>query len=366
MKLRPFFILADLKAGGAQRVILTIVRHLNRQEFEPHLGIINRNGPLIKEIPENVHIHDLKASRVRYALPGILSVCHYLKPEIIVSTLGHLNLLLLAFKSFLPKGSRLVVREANTPSIRLRYTRRPSLYRFLYRRLYPLADGVICNSQYMKNDLVDSFFLSTEKALVIPNPVDSERIDYFLLNSHTPFRPGRYHIVTVGRLNYQKGFDLLLKVLKKALQKVPELHLSIIGDGSRDRALKDLAGDLKIKDFVTFVGHQDNPFPFMAHADLFISSSRWEGLPNVVLEALACGTPVLAFDCPGGTGEIIRQGENGWLVPSGDLESMSQKMVEIIEGKKWMELPTDSLLPREYKCQGVVRKYEEMLLSNQL
>jgi len=363
MKLRPLFILADLEAGGAQGVILTVIRHLNRQNFEPHLGIIKKDGPRAKEIPDNVHIHDLGVSRVRYALPSIIRLCRTLRPDTVVSTLGHLNLSLLAGKFFLPQHTRLIVREANTPSIRIQYTRYPILYRFLYQRLYPLADRVICNSKYMQKDLVNSFPLPVENTIVIPNPVDSERIDQFLLGGHNPYRSGRYHFVSVGRLNYQKGFDLLLKAFDKSLKKIPDLHLTIVGEGSEEESLKRLADDLGVMDSITFTGHLENPFPFMAYADLFISSSRWEGLPNAVLESLACGTPVLAFDCPGGTGEIIRQGKNGWLVPSRDFGAMGEKIVELAKSNRWQDLQIGSLLPEEYGCQNVMKRYEELLMK---
>ena len=274
MRVRLLFILADLEAGGAQRVILTVIRHLNRQNFEPHLGIINKNGPLAKDLPDNIHIHELKVSRVRYALPNLIKLCRALRPEIVISTVGHLNLSLLAIRFFLPSRTRLIVREANTPSSRLQHTRCPMLYGFLYRILYPFADRVICNSEYMKRDLVDSFSLPSLKATVILNPVDTEMIDQHLLHSRDPYQKGRYHLVSMGRLNYQKGFDLLLKVFKKSLKKVHDLYLTIVGEGSEEKSLKRLADQLGITDSVSFAGHQDNPFPFLAHADLFISSSQ--------------------------------------------------------------------------------------------
>ena len=365
MKLRPLFILADLEAGGAQRVILTVIRHLNRLIFEPHLAIINKSGPMAKEIPKNVRIHDIKAERVRYSLQGILRLCRSIRPEVIVSTLGHLNLFLLVLKYFLAIKAHLIIREANTPDIRLRYTSYPLLYRYLYRTLYPLADRVICNSNFMKEDLVANFSLQTDKISVIPNPVDVERIGHIIRNSHNPCLKGKRHLVTVGRLNYQKGFDFLLKAFNKARQKAPSIHLTIVGDGPEKGSLRRLAVDLGVVDSVTFVGQQDNPFPFMAHADLFVSSSRYEGSPNAVLESLACGTPVLAFDCPGGTGEIIEEGKNGWLVPSEDWEAMSEKIVELMITEKFHELNIDLLLPRKYVCRSVVRMYEDVIIKSQ-
>jgi glycosyltransferase involved in cell wall biosynthesis len=365
VRLRPLFILADLEAGGAQRVILTVLRHLNRSAFDPHLAIVSKSGPLVEEIPGNVRIHDLKIGRVRYALPSILMLCRSLRPETVVSTLGHLNLALLAGKPFFPRTSRLVVREANTPSLRLRHTKRPAMYGFLYRALYPLADRVICNSQYMRKDVLEQLTLRLPKTVIIPNPVDMERIEKKVHGGGNPYSDHQVerHLVAVGRLNYQKGFDLLLRAFKKSMEGIPNLHLTIVGDGPEAKSLTRLADRLGILEAVTFAGHQDNPYPFMAHADLLVSSSRWEGLPNVVLESLACGTPVLAFDCPGGTREIIRDGENGWLVPLPDLDAMSGRMVSVARGEDKLALTGGALLPSEYHCRNVVEKYERLLVS---
>lgn len=364
MKLRPLFILADLEAGGAQRVILTVVRHLNREIFDPHLAVIRSRGPLLDEIPPNTPIHDLKAERVRYALPGILRLSRVLRPETIVSTLGHLNLSILACKCLFPRTTRLIVREANTPSIRLRYTAHPGAYRFLYRRLYPLADRVICNSAFMEKDMVAFSSPRPVKTDVIPNPVDLGRIRARIPRSENPYRKKNVsHFLAVGRLNYQKGFDLLLKAFKKALEAEPALHLTIVGEGPEEASLKGFAERSGFLESIIFSGLQDNPYPYMAHADLLVSSSRWEGSPNVVLEALACGTPVLAFDCPGGTSEIIRDGENGWLVPLADVDAMSRKMLIVARGEGSLTGTKDSYLPSEFHCENVVGKYENLLLS---
>ena len=347
--------------GGAQRVVLTVIRYLNRELFDPHLGIINSDGPMVKEIPDNVQIHDLKVKKVRYAVPKLLKLCWSVKPDTIISTLPHLNLSLLTVKRFLPAHSRLVVREANTASIRIRHTTSPFLYRLLYKRLYPYADRVICNSFYMKEDLVSSFSIPSTNISVIRNPVNEERTRRKFEDDPFERNGEKVQLVSIGRLIYQKGFDLLLKAFHYAGRKVPNIHLTIVGGGPKEETLKKQAADLEISDRVHFAGHRDNPFAYMGKADLFISPSRWEGLPNVVLEALACGTPVLAFDCPGGTGEVLLEKKNGWLIPAEDWEAMGDKIIEIARGKEWVGMGNTVLLPREFRCGEVVKKYEELL-----
>ncbi len=360
--MRPLFVLADLEPGGAQRVVLTIVRHLDRKVFEPHLAIIDQTGPMAHDVPANVPVHGFKGGQVRYALPGLLYLCRSLKPDTVISTLPHLNLCLIAGKVFFPSHTRLIVREANTPSLRLPHTGYPRAYRFLYRTLYPRADRIVCNAVYVKKDLEKTFAIKSQKIKVIYNPVDLERISRAKLDGPKRYPSQGRHLVAVGRLNRQKGFDLLLKAFHQALQKVPDLHLTIVGDGPDESSLRATADELGMSTAIRFEGYQENPYPFMAQADLLVSSSRWEGLPNVVLEALACGTPVLAFDCPGGTREIIRDEANGWLVRAEDWVSLGAKIVELMVQKR--HEGQRELLPAAFLCDKVVKAYENLLIES--
>ncbi len=344
-------------------MMLTIIRHLDRRIFRPELAVINLEGPLSREIAKDIRVHKLKFDRVRYSFPSIFRLCWLYKPDIIITTLGYLNLFLLSCKFLLPHRIKIIAREANTASMRLLSSKHRSLYRFFYKILYPRADRIICNSKYMQRDLIEHFGVPASKTVFIPNPVDITRIQGLCNKGKNPYKQGKVHLVTVGRLIYQKGFDLLFRSISKVVDRLPAFDLTVVGDGPEMRSLKRMIENLKIADHVKFVCRQDNPFIYMAHADLFISSSRWEGLPNVVLESLACGTPVLAFDCPGGTGEIIRHGVNGWLVPSGDMETMSEMIVELVKGRKWREFQSRELVPEEFKCPNVVARYEDLMLE---
>jgi glycosyltransferase involved in cell wall biosynthesis len=360
VKPRVLFILADLGPGGAQRVILRLLHRLRGEDIEYHLGVIRGQGPLRKEIPGHLLVHDLKARRVRYAPASVLRLCWSLKPDVVVSTLGHLNIALLTLKPFLPRGTRVVVREANTPSVRLQHTSAPFAYRFLYRKTYPLADKVVCNSQYMRRDLVERFSLRPGKIEVISNPVDMATVEEEIKKKANPYDQGGRNLVSVGRLHYQKGFDLLIKAFERAAQRDPRLRLTLVGDGPEKARLGGLVDRWNAGERVRFAGHQENPFPYMHYADLFVSSSRWEGSPNTVLESLACGTPVLAFDCPGGTSEILREGKNGWLVQEGDWVRLGEKITEVIEAKKSLKAP---LLPEQYTIQKVTALWGELFTT---
>lgn len=361
--LRVLFLLGDLEMGGAQRVMLTVLRHLDWRRLDPHLAVVRGGGPLEEEIPEGLHIHRLRSGKVRYAFLPLLRLCRSLDPHWVVSTVGHLNLLLLLTKPFLPRHTALIIREANTPSIRLNHTRYPMLYRTAYRMLYPLSDKVICSCNYMRDDLIQHFSISPAKIEIIPNPVDLERLRHGINAGGNPYPDDRTQIVSVGRLNYQKGFDLLIMAFSLSLKKNPNIRLTIVGDGPERAALKELAEDLGISEAVAFAGEVKNPFPYMAHADFLVLSSRWEGSPNTVLESLGCGTPVLAFESPGGTAEIIKEGENGWLVPSLNWKELARRMVWIVEEKGWSRLEGKSLLPERHLCGNVGRLWEAALCA---
>ena len=365
LQCNPLFILSDLEMGGAQRVILTILPHLQEMGYNPHLALVKDDGPFAGEIPERIPVHRLGSGRTRYAFWKILQLCWAIRPPAVISTVAHLNLLVLMAKPFFPRCTSLFVREANTPSIRLQYTQRPRLYGLSLRALYPRCDGIVCNCDYMKGDLVDHFSVSPERVTVISNPVDVERICEKASAEPNPFKDDKIHIVSVGRFNYQKGYDLLLSAYRRCLENISDVSLTIVGDGPELASMKRLAVSYGISEKVSFVGNKRNPFPYMAHADFMVSSSRWEGSPNAVLESLACGTPVLAFDCPGGTAEVITDEENGWLVPAEDCEALANRMVEIVQGRKWANLRGKALLPEKYSCQNVVAQWDKLLKKSE-
>ncbi len=341
-------------------MVLTVVRHLNRDCIEPFLVVVNPWGPLRRDLP----VHMMDVARLRHAIPSLVRYLRRLSPDVVVTTVSHLNLGMLAVRRFLPSGTRVLVREANTPSVRLQSTAHPKAYRLLYRCLYPCSDGILCNSQYMKQDMVGLIPSAAGRIHVIPNPVDRERVSENILRSGNPYQTGGIHLVSVGRLNRQKGYDLLIRAMGDACHEVAGLSLTLVGDGPEEAALKELSRELGLQDAVLFAGHQDNPYPFMAHADLFVSSSRYEGSPNAVLESLACGTPVLAFDSPGGTGEIITEGHNGWLVPAEDVGAMTARLNEIVRNRAWELVAADHLLPEAFECGNAVRAYEALLMES--
>lgn len=358
---RLLIIAASMGGGGAERVLLTLLHHLDREKFSIHLALVHASGPHINQIPPDVKVTDLRVSRVRKSFLPIIRLVRQLKPDVVLSTLGYLNLIVIGSKFFWPRNTRLWVREANLPSSSISSAPHSILMRWLYPRLYPRADGVICVTREVRRELVEQFKIPDYKLKVLVNPVDVVKIEGHRLRKNPTKEDGRM-ILAMGRLTQQKGFDLLMEAFALVRHRRPDVRLVILGKGEEAAKLKDLSNSLKISHYVSMPGFVENPYPYFWQADLFVLSSRWEGLPNVVLEALTCRTPVVGFDCAGGGMREIAESVSGLtLVPPQDIMSLSQAILMNLDAKKAGQSTLE--IPSIYHATNVAKEYEEVLTS---
>jgi glycosyltransferase involved in cell wall biosynthesis len=306
------FLVPTLRGGGAERVIATLLTRLDRAAFRCSLAVVDMRGAVyLGELPDDVSVLDLDCTRVRYALPRIARLIWKVRPDVVLSTLGHLNLALAMIRPLLPNGTCFFARETVVVTENLSTLGWPRLWRRAYRFFYPRFDSVVCQSRDMRDDLIERLAFPADKAVLVHNPVDIERIRRQAREAHreAPAAGNRsasessVSLVAAGRLVRQKGFDLLIEAL--ALCRSIPWTLTILGEGPLRSDLERLAHDVGVAERVRFAGFHGNPYPFFAAADAFVLSSRYEGFPNVVLEALACGTPVIATPAPGGVREIL-------------------------------------------------------------
>jgi len=358
------FIIPSLRGGGAERVIITLLRHFDRSKFRLTLAVVDmRKAAYRGDVPEDVEIIDLGCARVRYALPKIVRLIWRRCPDVVFSTLGHLNLALAIIRPLLPNGVRYVARESSIVSEILRDSPMPSMWRWTYRYFYRRFDTVVCQSRAMRDDLIANFALPQAGTVIINNPIDTEQIRRLAAEPLvTGFEQNNgsdnlalTHFVTAGRLSCEKGFDLLIGAL--ALCGNPQIRLTILGEGPLLGDLMQLAQDRGVAPQVRFAGFQKNPYPFFARADAFVLSSRFEGFPNVVLEALACGTPVIATPAPGGVREILEGMEGGMLAQSVTSEALADVMLRF---QSCRTRPTPNATA-PYEVSKIVRRYEHEL-----
>ena len=360
---RVLFVLPSLLGGGAERVMVILLRHLDRSRFEPHLALVNRTGPYLSEVPLDVPIHDLRSGRVRYALPTLLRLVWKLRPHVVLATLRELNWALLILKPLLPRGVKLIVREGISVSAYLAQdSQHPGLSRWLYRHYYARADKIICVADYIRNDLAEHFGIPLAKMILIYNPMDVERVRHLADAGENPLTDPGPHLVAVGRLWRQKGFDVLLDALALVRNLLPA-KLTILGEGPLELDLKAQSERLGLSGAVQFVGFQPNPYPYLKHADMFVLSSRYEGLPNVVLEALSLGTPVVATDCPGGVREILQGCSMGCVVPSSNPPLLAEAIISAFKSRKEKSSNARDMagLLDRFGVERVMAQYEQII-----
>lgn len=310
-----------MRTGGAERFVSNVLTHLDSNYFDITLILINKEGNYLKLLPKNLNIIDLKCLRVRNSFLKIVYLINYLKPDVVFTTVSHLNIFLGTLRIFFLRKAKFIARESNTLSVRIKNQKYPRLFKILYKLFYNNFDVVIAQSKFMKVDLVDNFGLDSKKIKVIYNPVDINFIHSNITPNKKLFNNKNLNLLAVGSLEYQKGFDILINASKFIKC---DFNIIILGRGSLYESLVSLRNKLGLKNNIKFIGNVENPFIYMNEADFLVLSSRFEGLPNVVLEANACGTPVIAFDCPGGTSEIIKDGLNGILIKKLDSNALAQ------------------------------------------
>jgi glycosyltransferase involved in cell wall biosynthesis len=287
------FTLPNLNGGGAERVIINIIKSLDRDKFDIKLLLIDKIGVYFEYVPEYVEIISLDVKRVRNALPKLIRAINDIKPDIIFSTLNRMNILVLLASYFIDKNIKLYVREPNLPSAQIKNNNLSWWYKMMIKILYPRAYKIVAQTDEMNEEIHRYFGIKKEKIITFINPIDKETIDKNLQNAQNPFEEGYENFVAVGRLSYQKGFDLLIEAFSDVVKENNNYRLYILGEGEERKNLEKLINKYNLGKNVFLEGFQSNPHKYIKYAKAFILSSRWEGLPNVVLESLYIGTPVV-------------------------------------------------------------------------
>lgn len=309
-KIKILFVLPSLTAGGAQRVISFIATHLDKEKFESILIVVGRAEDAVYKT-QDIEVHFLNKKRVLNAIPILFKYILLKKPKIVVGSITHVNRVIAVFSFFFPK-IKFVGREASVLSIMKTF---PAVNRKLtnpfFKKYHKYLDAVICQSKDMSEDLIMNYSVSKSKIHIINNPISENFIVKKKKNQPNKIK----QLITIGRLSKEKGHLRILNVLAKLY--IP-YHYTIVGTGSEKDKIDELAKKLKVSDKITYIPHTNDVARYLSKSDLFLQGSYVEGFPNVLLESCAVGTPVLAFEAPGGTKEIIIENVNGCLVNNED------------------------------------------------
>ncbi len=329
--------LPSLGGGGAERVVLRIANELAGQGVPIDLVLAQATGDYMDDVGSEVRVIDLDSHRVLSALPELARYLRHERPQALLSSPAHANVVAVVARAVAQTDTRLVLREANTVSGgRVHHGRlRERAVAWAMPWAYPWADHIIAVSEGVATDLQEALSVDENEVTTIYNPTNidelrcraQEDIDHPWLQ---PNAGGPPVLLGIGRLSEQKDFETLLRAFCH-LQDRQRARLIILGKGPQREKLESLASDLGVADAVSMPGFVDNPYAFIRRADVFILSSAWEGMPNALIEAYVLGAPIVSTDCPSGPQEILGGGRWGRLVPVGDVHAMSQAIQETIE-----------------------------------
>ena len=326
--MRILCFLPDFGGGGAQRTLINLAAAFRQAGHAVTLGAAQADGPARAWIDPRVRTVAVGRGQLRHALFPLARLMRDEKPDVVLSSVLDANIVAVAARAL--AGSprpKLVVRETNSHRAR-------GDIGFLRQRLtrfaYPRADAVVALSEGVRAELIADYALAPGSVVTIHNPVAFDALAEQAKNAHAlPIEKDGVWIMGVGRLIRQKGFDRLIRAV--AALKRPDVRLVLIGEGPDREALTAQARDLGVT--LIMPGFVRDPVHWLAQADLFVLSSRWEGFGHVIVEAMAAGAPVIAFDCPHGPRDIIRDRETGLLVADGDEAALTKAMAELLNDR---------------------------------
>jgi len=328
----------SLRGGGAERSMMLLANGLAERGFHVHLLLLAVEGEYLPQVSAHVRVVNLKSRR---AATSLFSLVRYLwaeRPEFLISALNYINVLAVLGRFLALEPTRLIVSERTNVSSELENVSKIHRYLMLnlMRAAYCRADAVVAISKGVADDLSKSIELSRERIQVVYNPVVTPMLFKKAKEPlpHPWLGEGEPPVVLgVGRLAPEKDFPTLLRAFARV--RVKRLcRLIILGDGKLRSQLALLAKELEIEESVCFPGFTSNPYAWMSRAAVFVLSSAWEGFGNVVVEAMACGAPVICTDCRSGPREILEDGKWGALTPVGEVAGLAKEINICLDSRK--------------------------------
>lgn len=363
---------------GAQRVAINVANALCT-EYEVNFVVFNDFGPFktylnkeIKITKLDYGIFDIPKFRIFPRFYRYLKFIKNNNTDVAIAFSPVANLVILFAKLF-RKNLKTIIQEHGYPSLAIKDRQNMSpllewIFRNIIFKLYNNSDIFLCITNAIKDDFVNNFEINEKIIRVVRNPVDIKKIEH-LLNEpvlNFQFDPKKLYMIGIGRLVDQKNFFKLLHIFSKVRKIIPNVELIILGDGPDKEGLINRSVELKIEAYVHFLGFVKNPYNLLKQSNCYCLTSNWEGLPQVIAEAMICKTPVVANDCKSGPSEMIINGVTGFLIPMENDAFFVEDVIKVLSNKDLHRKISDAayeFADFEYSVEQCIINYKEILNS---
>ena len=355
-------VVPNLRVGGAERVLLTLLEAMSKDHYELRLIVLSSKQPdLMDFIPHSVEVSFLNIERASLAIFRLSSSVRSIRPDILFVNLSYLSLLVAIFRPLFPRSMICVARESSTVSLNNKYYRFPRWWDLLYRIFYRKIDHIVCQSEQMAQDLEDNYSVPRQKISVVGNPVDVSEINKKAKLKTTEMAAlfnkdkvaYRWRFTFVGGLRPEKNVDGLLRALSSA--RFGDVRLYIVGGGHEAKNLMELADTLGIAGRVFFTGPLKNPYPYVENADALLLTSHHEGLPNIILEALALDKQIISTPAGGVVSDLLHNDRIA-VVAKDSTDGEIAKAVDL-----WIDRQPNhvkSTLIQNFDTKRILKRYE--------
>lgn len=349
--------------GGVERMVSNLIHEFIRLGHPVDLLLIKARGEHLKRLPKEVNIIKLGSDHSAMTLLPMIRHLRKQQPECVLVAKHRAIVIAVIARMLAGVNTRIIGRLGTNLSQALegKSALRKWFWHAPMRKIYPMIDMIIPVSKGVLDDIVSITGLDSNKLQVIRNPVITPEMHQLAQQSidHPWFSEGEPPVILgAGRFTHQKDFITLIKAFAKVRQQ-RTCHLVLLGHGALQSEYKALATELGVEKDLSMPGFANNPYPYMKKASLFVLSSAWEGSPNVLSEALAQGTPVVATDCPSGPREVLQGGKIAPLVAVGDAQGMADAMIATLDNPPSAESLRESV--REYTAETSAQYYLEAL-----
>jgi glycosyltransferase involved in cell wall biosynthesis len=357
--------LPSLEGGGAQRVFVELANEFVALGLRVNLALASAHGPYLEEISDGVRVIDFGASGVLQSLPKLARHLRSERPDVMLSGLDHANIIAMLARVAARNGTRCVISMRSVPTAVYRESRsvRGWLLLQLIKVAYPFADAIVANSEAVASDLSQLLRITRSRLHIVYNPLNMSWIEKSSREEvdHSWCAAGAPPIVLgVGSLGVLKDFQTLIRAFS-IVRSIRVCRLVILGEGPQREDLERLIYELGLERDVHLAGFVGNPFAWMRRATVFVSSSRTEGCPNALMQALACGTSVISTDCVGGSAEVLQSGKWGHLVAVGDYRAMADAIAKTLEATIHPDVRQRA---NDFAHDRIARQYLQILLPN--